>query len=118
MIQIVDIDAARSKQTNNEALIKQMITETDTPIQVFGGIRTLNQINDWFESGAARVVLGTIAITDSASGDRSGKSPSWRDNCSSGYRVTATSLSTTGRRRPRLSRKTLFGNYWYRESQA
>ena len=64
MIQIVDIDAARSKQTNNEALIKQMITETDTPIQVSGGIRTLNQINDWFESGAARVVLGTVAITD------------------------------------------------------
>ncbi len=64
MIQIVDIDAARSKQTNNEALIKQMISNTDTPIQVSGGIRTLNQINDWFESGAARVVLGTIAITD------------------------------------------------------
>lgn len=64
MIQIVDIDAARSKQTNNEALIKQMISENDTPIQVFGGIRTLNQINDWFESGAARVVLGTVAITD------------------------------------------------------
>jgi phosphoribosylformimino-5-aminoimidazole carboxamide ribotide isomerase len=64
MIQIVDIDAARSKHTNNEALIKQMISENDTPIQVFGGIRTLNQINDWFESGAARVVLGTVAITD------------------------------------------------------
>ena len=64
IIQIVDIDAARSKQTNNEALIKEMIAETDTPIQVSGGIRTLNQINDWFESGAARVVLGTVAITD------------------------------------------------------
>jgi phosphoribosylformimino-5-aminoimidazole carboxamide ribotide isomerase len=64
MIQIVDIDAIRSKQTNNEALIKQMIAETLIPIQVFGGIRTLNQINDWFESGAARVVLGTVAITD------------------------------------------------------
>ena len=64
MIQIVDIDAARSKQTNNEALIKEMIASTDIPIQVSGGIRTLNQINDWFESGAARVVLGTVAITD------------------------------------------------------
>ena len=65
MIQIVDVDAVRSKQTNNEALIKQMITETDIPIQVYGGIRTLNQINDWFESGVARVVLGTVAVTDS-----------------------------------------------------
>ena len=64
MLQIVDIDAARSKPTNNEALIKQLISDSDVPIQVSGGIRTLNQINDWFESGAARVVLGTIAITD------------------------------------------------------
>ena len=64
IIQIVDIDAARSKESNNEALIKEMIGATHTPVQVSGGIKTLNQINDWFESGAARVVLGTVAITD------------------------------------------------------
>jgi phosphoribosylformimino-5-aminoimidazole carboxamide ribotide isomerase len=64
MLQIVDIDAARSKPDNNEELIKQLISDSDVPIQVSGGIRTLNHINDWFESGAARVVLGTIAITD------------------------------------------------------
>lgn len=64
MIQIVDIDAARSQAETNEDLIKTMIDQTDIPIQVAGGIRTLAQINDWFETGAARVVLGTIAITD------------------------------------------------------
>jgi len=64
MVQIVDIDAARSKPANNEALIKQLIRDADVPIQVSGGIRTLNQINDWFDAGAARVVLGTVAITD------------------------------------------------------
>ena len=66
MLQIVDIDAARSKPERNEELIKQLIDETDVPIQVAGGIRTLSQINDWFEAGAARVVLGTVAITDSS----------------------------------------------------
>ncbi len=65
MLQIVDIDAARSKPQTNESLIKELIDETDVPIQVAGGIRTLAQINDWFEAGAARVVLGTVAITDS-----------------------------------------------------
>jgi len=65
MLQIVDIDAARSNGENNEALIRDIINDTDIPIQVSGGIRTLTQINDWFEAGAARVVLGTIAITDS-----------------------------------------------------
>ena len=64
MLQIVDVDAARSKPRRNEELIKQLINETDVPIQVAGGIRTLAQINDWFEAGAARVVLGTVAITD------------------------------------------------------
>lgn len=64
MLQVVDIDAARSEPTNNEALIKQLIQDIDIPIQVSGGIRTLNQINDWFDTGAARVVLGTVAITD------------------------------------------------------
>lgn len=65
VLQIVDIDAARSKPEHNEQLIKELLNETDVPIQVAGGIRTLAQINDWFEAGAARVVLGTIAITDS-----------------------------------------------------
>ena len=64
MLQIVDIDAARSEPENNEELVKQLIRDSDVPVQVSGGIRTLNQINDWFDSGAARVVLGTIAITD------------------------------------------------------
>ena len=64
MLQVVDIDAARSEPTNNEALIKQLIRDIDIPIQISGGIRTLNHINDWFDAGAARVVLGTVAITD------------------------------------------------------
>ncbi len=65
MLQVVDVDAARSKPETNEKLIKELIDSTDIPVQVAGGIRTLSQINDWFEAGAARVVLGTIAITDS-----------------------------------------------------
>lgn len=64
MLQILDIDAARQLSDNNEKLIKLIILESDIPIQVSGGIRSLSQINDWFEAGAARVALGTIAITD------------------------------------------------------
>ena len=66
MLQIVDVDAARSKGETNEALIREIINEIDIPVQVAGGIRTLAQINHWFEAGAARVVLGTVAITDSS----------------------------------------------------
>ena len=66
MLQIVDVDAARKLPENNEDLIKEIISAVDIPVQISGGIRTLNQINDWFDCGAARVVLGTIAITDSS----------------------------------------------------
>ncbi len=65
MLQIVDVDAARSNDHHNWESIRELINSTDVPIQVAGGIRTLAQINDWFEWGAARVVLGTVAITDS-----------------------------------------------------
>ena len=65
MLQVLDVDAARLLPDNNEHLIKQLILNSDIPIQVSGGIRSLSQINDWFEAGAARVTLGTIAITDS-----------------------------------------------------
>lgn len=64
MIQIVDVDAARGQPTNNCEIVKELISQTELPVQVAGGIRTLAQINDWFEAGAARVVLGTVAITD------------------------------------------------------
>jgi phosphoribosylformimino-5-aminoimidazole carboxamide ribotide isomerase len=64
MLQVVDVDAARSEPENNEALIRQLIQDIDIPVQVSGGVRTLNQINEWFDVGAARVVLGTVAITD------------------------------------------------------
>ena len=64
MLQILDVDAAQLLPENNEQLIKDLILNSDIPIQVSGGVRSLSQINDWFEAGAARVALGTIAITD------------------------------------------------------
>lgn len=64
VIQVVDVDAARSQPDNNEEIIKAIVQSSEIPIQVAGGIRTLFQINEWFDIGAARVVLGTVAITD------------------------------------------------------
>jgi phosphoribosylformimino-5-aminoimidazole carboxamide ribotide isomerase len=64
MVQVLDIDAAHLLPDNNEQLVRQLILDSDIPIQVSGGIRSLSQINEWFEAGAARVALGTVAITD------------------------------------------------------
>jgi phosphoribosylformimino-5-aminoimidazole carboxamide ribotide isomerase len=63
-IQIIDLDAAIANATNNESLIKELIQKADIPLQIGGGINTLVKMNDWFEAGAARLLVGTIAITD------------------------------------------------------
>ncbi len=65
-LHIVDVDAASGNTRENAALIKQILAQTLLPVQVAGGIKTVAQIEDWWEAGAASVVLGTVAITDQA----------------------------------------------------
>ena len=52
------------QDTTNGELIGELIASTPIPVQVAGGMRTLHHIEAWFETGAAHVVLGTLAITD------------------------------------------------------
>ena len=66
ILQVTDIDAARGEQSDNAALVREILNDCGTQVQVGGGIRTLSQIAEWFEAGAARVVLGTVAITNTA----------------------------------------------------
>jgi len=61
---VVDVDAALRTEVDNSAIIREILDNASIPVQVAGGIRTLNQIIEWFEVGAARVVLGTAAITN------------------------------------------------------
>ena len=62
-LHLLDVDAALGNDTTNEELIGELIASTHIPVQVAGGMRTLHQIEAWFEVGAAHVVLGTLAIT-------------------------------------------------------
>ena len=63
-LHLLDVDAALGKDTTNGELIGELIASTPIPVQVAGGMRTLHHIEAWFETGAAHVVLGTLAITD------------------------------------------------------
>ena len=62
-LHLVDLDAV-FHDGNNRELVETIIKDVNIPVQVAGGIRTLSQINKWLEVGAARVVLGTVAVTD------------------------------------------------------
>jgi len=63
-LHLLDVDAALGKDATNEELIGKLIASTHIPVQVAGGMRTLHHIEEWFDAGAAHVVLGTLAITN------------------------------------------------------
>ncbi|URJ33121.1 1-(5-phosphoribosyl)-5-[(5-phosphoribosylamino)methylideneamino]imidazole-4-carboxamide isomerase [Candidatus Blochmannia vicinus] len=65
MIHLVDLTGAQNPENKQSLLISQLIKES-TPllkIQIGGGIRNATDIEFLLESGATRVVFGSVAIT-------------------------------------------------------
>ncbi|URJ23363.1 1-(5-phosphoribosyl)-5-[(5-phosphoribosylamino)methylideneamino] imidazole-4-carboxamide isomerase [Blochmannia endosymbiont of Camponotus sp. C-003] len=65
MIHLVDLDGAKNPLNRQSLLISQLIKET-TPlskIQIGGGIRNATDVEILLESGATRIVLGSVAVT-------------------------------------------------------
>lgn len=63
-LHIADLDQIYDNDKHNSAIILDIIAKVGIPVQVVGGIRTMQAVNWWFEHGAARIVLGTVALTD------------------------------------------------------
>ena len=61
-LHVVDLDGAREKQPVNLAAIKAILNEVDIPVQVGGGIRTMDSIEKMLGLGVERVILGTVAV--------------------------------------------------------
>ena len=64
-IHIVDLEGARDGTTPNIEIIKQIANETTLFCEIGGGIRSLETIKVYLESGVQRVILGTAAVKDS-----------------------------------------------------
>jgi len=62
-IHVVDLDGAVAGQPENKDAVSQILT-TGAKIQLGGGIRTMQAIEDWLEAGVSRVILGTAALKD------------------------------------------------------
>ncbi len=63
-LHVVDLDGARSKHIVNDAVLRQITSETNLIVDFGGGIKTDDDINRAFEAGAAMVTIGSIAVTD------------------------------------------------------
>lgn len=61
LIHVVDLDGAFAGEPKNQETILRIVDGVNIPIQVGGGIRTMEVIEDYLTHGSQRVVLGTIA---------------------------------------------------------
>ena len=66
VLHLVDLDAARTSTdeapSNNRAVVAEIASAMDIPVQMGGGIRTLDDIEAALGRGVYRVVLGTVAV--------------------------------------------------------
>jgi phosphoribosylformimino-5-aminoimidazole carboxamide ribotide isomerase len=63
-LHVVDLDGARSGKPVNLEHVRRIAAEAGVPLQVGGGLRTTEAIEDALEAGADRIVLGTAAYRD------------------------------------------------------
>lgn len=65
-LHVVDLDAAFTGEPRNRHLIERIVDATGCDVQASGGVRTLEDVRAALDFGAARVVVGTMALVDPA----------------------------------------------------
>jgi phosphoribosylformimino-5-aminoimidazole carboxamide ribotide isomerase len=61
-IHVVDLNGAVSGRAVNEAAVEMILNSVSVPVQLGGGIRSLEDVARWIEAGVSRVILGTVAV--------------------------------------------------------
>lgn len=62
MIHVVDLDGAfADRNAQNRKVVRRIIRAVKIPVQFGGGLRTLTDVQQMIEYGAAQVVVGTLA---------------------------------------------------------
>lgn len=62
-LHVVDLDGAKSKHIVNDAALKAITAQTQLTVDFGGGIKTDEDIEKAFASGASMVTVGSIAVT-------------------------------------------------------
>jgi phosphoribosylformimino-5-aminoimidazole carboxamide ribotide isomerase len=61
-LHLVDLDGALAGKPVNMVAIKAIISAVKIPVQLGGGIRTLENIKECLDAGVQRVILGSVAV--------------------------------------------------------
>ncbi len=65
-IHVVDLNGAFEGRSVNAGAVSSILASVQIPVQLGGGIRTLDSISLWINRGVARIILGTAAVRDPA----------------------------------------------------
>jgi phosphoribosylformimino-5-aminoimidazole carboxamide ribotide isomerase len=63
-LHIVDLDGALTGKMVNLDIIKEIVNKFDLKIELGGGIRTIDSIQEYVDIGVEKVILGSAAIKD------------------------------------------------------
>lgn len=63
-LHLVDLEGAKNGLTPNLETIERIVKESNTFVEVGGGIRSREVIKRYKDIGVSRVILGTIAVTE------------------------------------------------------
>ncbi|HTZ39281.1 MAG TPA: 1-(5-phosphoribosyl)-5-[(5-phosphoribosylamino)methylideneamino]imidazole-4-carboxamide isomerase [Syntrophales bacterium] len=61
-IHIVDLDGSREGRPVNEAIVRRILSSVSIPIELGGGIRDLQTVEDYIGMGVQWIILGTAAL--------------------------------------------------------
>jgi len=64
-LHLVDLDAAKAGGYTLLPLLSRLVNETGLRVQTGGGVRSAEDVERLLEAGAARVVIGSLAVTSS-----------------------------------------------------
>jgi phosphoribosylformimino-5-aminoimidazole carboxamide ribotide isomerase len=63
-VHVVDLNGSVEGRAVNDAAVKAILEAVSIPVQLGGGIRSLENVEAWIEAGISRVILGTAAVRD------------------------------------------------------
>lgn len=63
-LHIIDLNGAFTGKLGNRAAIETIIKSVEVPVQVGGGLRSIESIQEVLDIGAERAIIGTAAVMD------------------------------------------------------
>lgn len=61
-LHLVDLDGAVARKPQNLGVVQRILDSVDIPVELGGGIRTMENIDEALSLGVQRVILGSVAV--------------------------------------------------------